>query len=153
MTQQEPRTPDGLSSPAPHRPELPKRRWLIHLWIILGAAAILGVAWLAINRPAIQTTTTHTVLYEADADAATGGGRTGAYTMQTDSGGSSRGNSALPVTRTLTDFHTGDFVYLSVQNQDAAGSVTCRITVDGAVVSGNNSTGGYTIATCEGRVP
>jgi hypothetical protein len=32
---------------------------------------------------------------------------------------------------TFTSFHTGDFVYLSVQNTDAAGSVTCRILVDG----------------------
>jgi hypothetical protein len=44
-------------------------------------------------------------------------------------------------------------VYLSVQNQNAAGSVTCRILLDGMVVSENTSTGGYVIATCQGRVP
>ncbi len=143
----QPTLPDPFKQPK-------KRAWLPHLWIVLGGAAILGVAVLALNWPQAGTppTTSHTVLYEAEASGASGP-RTGSSTMQTDSGGSSQGQVPLPATQTLHNFSSGDFVYLSVQNQDAAGAVTCRITVDGVVVSENTSTGGYVIATCQGRVP
>jgi hypothetical protein len=91
------------------------------------------------------------VLYEATADTAYGSGRTGMVTAQAP-GGTTQRTDLLPITGTFT-FHSGDFVYLSVQNQQGLGAVTCRITVDGKVVSENTSTGGYTIATCQGRVP
>ncbi|MGY3379459.1 hypothetical protein ACVWYS_001416 [Arthrobacter sp. TE12231] len=42
----------------------------------------------------------------------------------------------------------GHFVYLSAQNQSYSGTVTFRVTVDGAVVSTNTSGGGYGIASC-----
>ena len=79
-------------------------------------------------------------------------------TIQTENGGTSQAVVALPlsvdghpgITGTM---HTGDFVYISVQNGQGLGSVTCRVTVDGVVVSENTATGGYTIATCQGRVP
>lgn len=49
---------------------------------------------------------------------------------------------------TLT-FDAGDFVYLSVQNPNASGRVTCQIEVDGEIVSENTAFGGYAIATCK----
>ena len=49
------------------------------------------------------------------------------------------------------EFGPGEFVYISAQNEGEYGSVTCRITVDGVVVSENTSSGAYGIATCEGR--
>jgi hypothetical protein len=134
----------------------PKRRKL-WLWITLGVAVplIAGLlTWFWPNDPSAPwraSVTTHTVLYEATADAAYGSGRTGMVTAQAP-GGTTQRTGLLPITGTYM-FHSGDFVYLSVQNQQPAGSVTCRITVDGTVVSENTSTGGYTIASCKGRVP
>lgn len=46
----------------------------------------------------------------------------------------------------------GEFAYLSAQNSNARGNVTCVITVDGVELARNTSTGAYTIATCEATV-
>jgi hypothetical protein len=46
----------------------------------------------------------------------------------------------------------GHFAYLSAQNTGASGTITCRITVDGVVVSTNTSSGAYAIASCKGTV-
>ena len=73
-------------------------------------------------------------------------------TAGTPGGGTSQRTGPLPITGTFT-FKAGDHVYVSVQNQQGAGSVTCRITVDGLKVSENTSSGGYAIATCQGKVP
>lgn len=55
-------------------------------------------------------------------------------------GGSERGIS-LTMSR-------GDFVYISAQNKGPSGTVTCKISVDGVVISKVTSTGAYTIAQC-----
>lgn len=52
-----------------------------------------------------------------------------------------------------TSMEAGDFAYLSAQNKERGGEISCRITVDGDVISENTSTGGYVIASCSGRVP
>lgn len=147
MTQQQQRPQTRLSdpySPAPKRSYLPL--WIALALILAAIAVALGV-WVGPS-----TTATHTVLYEATADAYTGSGRSGMLTLETEAGGSSQAVVDLPFSGTSTTFHPSDFLYLSVQNQQPAGSVTCRITVDGVVVSENTSIGGYTIATCQGRV-
>lgn len=101
---------------------------------------------------------THTVIYNAEGDGARGI-RTGSITLQSPTG-TQQAAVNLPLTSKngstglkVDGFKTGDFVYLSVQNKDASGSVTCHITVDGYVVAENTSVGGYTIATCKGQVP
>jgi hypothetical protein len=152
----EPRLPDPF---VPSRPRPRKRR--LWLWISLGVLIPLlagAITWLA---PHIDTTVApagHTVIYNAEGEGARGI-RTASYTIETLNG-SEQGVTNLPLKAkngstglTLPGFKTGAFVYLSVQNRDASGSVTCRITVDGYVVSENTSVGGYTIATCKGRVP
>ena len=122
-------------------------------WLALGVAiaivaAVIGGELLAgPSAPA-----TRTVVYTVEADAAFGGGRTGMVTAGTPGGGTSQRTGPLPITGSFT-FHPGDHVYVSVQNQQGAGSVTCRITVDGLKVSENTSSGGYAIATCQGQVP
>jgi hypothetical protein len=146
MTHQQQRPQPTLPSPYPPAPKRSYTPLWIALALILAAVAVALGVWVVPS-----TTATHTVVYEATADAYTGGGRTGMVTAQTESG-TSQGTGALPFSDTLTSFHSGDFVYLSVQNQQPAGSVTCRITVDGVVVSENTSVGGYAIATCQGRV-
>lgn len=47
----------------------------------------------------------------------------------------------------------GDFLYLSVQNGQDSGSVSCRIEIDGEVAESADSTGGFVIASCSGAVP
>jgi hypothetical protein len=118
--------------------------------VIAGLVACAFGAWLAFRDP--PPPATHTVLYEVEADAATGSGRTGSYTIRTDTGGTSQGTGKLPMTGTYT-FRTGDFVYVSVQNGQPAGTVTCRITVDGVKLAEVTSNGAFTIATCQGKVP
>lgn len=53
------------------------------------------------------------------------------------------------------DLHTmtvdsGEFLYISAQNQNELGSIICRIIADGVVIAENESTASYGIATCEG---
>jgi hypothetical protein len=48
---------------------------------------------------------------------------------------------------------SGQFLYLSAQNLGEAGTVTCRISVDGVTVSENTSSGSYSIASCDGSAP
>lgn len=102
------------------------------------------------------TTTTHTVTYMADAE----GTNAGTYTLRSDDGGTRQGDADLPMKNkaggyglSFEGFSSGDFVYLSVQNDNGYGSVTCRIVVDGQTISENTSTGGYKIATCSSQVP
>lgn len=42
-----------------------------------------------------------------------------------------------------------DFKYISAQNMDSYGSVTCRIVLNGVTISENTSSGGYVIASCQ----
>lgn len=51
---------------------------------------------------------------------------------------------------TITGFGAGDFVSISAQKPEEAGAITCRITVNGRVVSENTSTAAYGIASCYG---
>lgn len=151
MTQQHqipaPRLPD------PFRQPKPARTWL---WVLLGLAIAAVVSLLAMYWPvASEPPTTHTVVYEADGS----GTNAGSFTLQTPTG-SQQEKGGLPLKNqaggtglTFSGFHSGDFVYLSVQNENPTGVVTCRIVVDGSTVSENTSTGGYVIATCSGRVP
>jgi Mycobacterium membrane protein len=92
------------------------------------------------------------VLYEVEgtADSTT-------ITLTTPDGGTSQlAERAVPLT--LRDgtrgipghFPKGAFVYVSAQNMGPSGDITCRITVDGKVISENTASGGYTIATCQG---
>lgn len=49
-------------------------------------------------------------------------------------------------------FGVGDFYYISAQNLSDSGWVSCRVTIEGVVVSEVRSDGGYKIATCSGVV-
>jgi hypothetical protein len=47
----------------------------------------------------------------------------------------------------------GQILYLSAQNYQDHGSITCEILVDNQVLQSAESSGGYAIATCSGVVP
>jgi len=96
------------------------------------------------------------VIYAADGE----GTKDASYTLRSDNGGTVQGDIDLPLKNkagdvglTFKGFGSGDMVYLSIQNANASGSVTCQIIVDGVEVSRNTSSGGYKIATCTGKVP
>lgn len=154
MTQQqtprpEPRLPDPAQRPAPGL-QTGAKVALVLLGLLAAGVVAVGAWALSWTDHGPAAPTTHTVVYEATADSAYGSGRTGMVTAQAP-GGTTQKTGLLPITGTYT-FGSGDFVYLSVQNGQGLGSVTCRITVDGVVVSENTSDGGYTIATCQGKV-
>lgn len=128
------------------------------------ACALFGGIVLALTRngpaaPAPSSaggSTTHTVVYQADGD----GTKTASYTLESADGGTVQGDIDLPMTNqaggvglTFAGFRPGAFVYLSIQNKEGSGAVTCRILVDGKVVSENTSNGAYVIAGCKGSVP
>jgi predicted small lipoprotein YifL len=82
-------------------------------------------------------------------------------TMRTESGGTIQKSVALPMgdpnTGKLgvesTGFKSGDLLYMSLQNSESSGSITCRIEVDGKVIDKATSSGAGVVATCQGRVP
>lgn len=91
------------------------------------------------------------VLYEVEGTAINAN-----VTMASPSGTEQRGISVPMYTKSTgapglrVNFPLGEFVYISAQNQDSRGYITCRITVDGVVISENTSNSDYGIATCEG---
>jgi hypothetical protein len=49
-------------------------------------------------------------------------------------------------------FPSGSFAYIAAQKKGAGGTITCRISVDGRVVSENTSSAAYGIAVCKGTI-
>lgn len=136
---------------------------VVGIFALLAAiAALLNAGSKSDGAPTLPATVAsytpaiHTVSYEADGVDT----KAGNYTLRSADGGTRQGDADLPLMNKaggvglqLSGFQPGDFVYLSVQNENGFGSVTCRIVVDGRTISENTSTGGYTIATCQGQVP
>jgi hypothetical protein len=124
---------------------------------VLGiAAAIALFGWWITDRGDDDSSSgggskTVSVLYEVEGTA-----ESATITAQMPTGTTQASGKAVPLTRTdgtrgiKVDFPREAFVYISAQNEGASGDITCRITVDGVVVSENTASGGYTIATCQG---
>lgn len=134
--------------------ELFGRRIVLPVTIVAIAAAIVLVGWITGrgDDDSSSGSTRVSVLYEVEGTAT---GTTITFTTP-DGGTSQAADKAVPLTRSdgtrgiQGDFPKGAFVYLSAQNMGASGDITCRITVEGRVVSENTASGGYTIATCQG---
>lgn len=163
MTQQQ--TPQP-TSPDPYRK--PERKVKLSFAAFGIGAAVTAVVLMAVLvgpkasgllKP--EPPTTYTVTYEADSE----GTAAGSITLDTPTG-TQQEEVALPLKSQAGDtgltFPTqpGAFVYLSVQNHNDSGSVTCRITIKtvtgnlevSRVISENTSSGGHVIASCKGRV-
>lgn len=129
----------------------------IAVWVAVAAAIVIVLVvqvWPS-GSSAPPAAMSRTVVYEADGT----GTDEGSITIEAPTG-TQQVKAALPLKTkagatglTYPGFRKGAFVYLSVQNQNASGSVTCRIVVDGVTISENTSAGGYVIATCKGQVP
>jgi hypothetical protein len=117
---------------------------------VAAAGIALGVG--ACAPPSAPTTPppSHSVTYEIESAGGLNGGTPSVdLTYQTPTGvGQVNGASTgWTVNYTMPD---GGFMYVSGQNATEYGTVTCRIKVDGNVVSQNTSSGAYSIATCSG---
>lgn len=155
-------TPDLVAVPAP--PAKKSGRG----WLGLGLFLLVVVALLSyFARDDTDPTTQRTsdsglynfhetarfveVLYEVDGSATTAD-----LTLELPSGTSQQNGVGVPVTTEsgkhglTAKFPRGSFVYLSAQNGGDTGTITCRITVDGIVISENTSSGAYAIAACDG---
>lgn len=102
----------------------------------------------------VQALTPREVVYEVEGSASSV-----SITIETPTGTSQQEGVGLPLAPEgggvgehglSANFQRGDFVYISAQNDGETGTVTCRITVDGRVVSENTADGAYSIATCKG---
>lgn len=107
------------------------------------------------DRPAV--TSCRTVIYYVEGTA-----RSATVTIENDTGGTDqRDNLTVPVASEKTGIHginagcfdPGDFVYVSAQNEDDTGDISCRIEADGIVVASSSSSASYGIASCDGNVP
>lgn len=152
-----------MTSPAPEVQSSGSvaRQWRIPLAVVGGIVAVVVVGSVLgssgrepasgapVAAPVVNSTVT--VLYEVE-----GSTDYADVTMETPTG-TEQISPDVPMVRESDgrpglemEFEPGDFVYLSAQNNRGYGTVTCRITVDGVVISENTSRGGYAIASCEG---
>ena len=69
-------------------------------------------------------------------------------TIQTPTGTQQFGHVTNPSYQ--FSFAPGAFVYISAQNQNDSGNVSCTVTSNGRTVSSNTSSGAYVIASCSG---
>jgi hypothetical protein len=71
-------------------------------------------------------------------------------TMENGTGGTEQKEGVvLPYTRTIS-MKKGDFMYISAQNALDHGTIKCEILVNGVTFKKAESSGAYTIATCNG---
>ena len=120
--------------------------------VVIGGLAALAV-WVLVERLRSASEPV-TVTYEV-----TGTARQADITFEDGDGGPSRVQGAVVPLQRTTDggygsevtMDRGQSFYISAQNQDVGGTVTCTVKVDGEVVKTSTSTGADTIATCTGR--
>jgi hypothetical protein len=72
-------------------------------------------------------------------------------TMQNETGGTEQLNVNIPYSKKLT-MNSGDFAYISAQNQNDSGSISCEIWINGKKLKESHSDGGYAIASCSGYI-
>lgn len=110
-----------------------------------------------VSAPETPASATPHVVFYAEGT----GTEAAAMTLRTESGGVIQKDVSLPLYDTTTgkaglasdQFKRGDSVYVSFRNKNAAGSVTCRIEVDGKRIDEATSTGAYKFVSCAGKVP
>lgn len=108
----------------------------------------------AAASPDLWTSTPLVVVYELDGSATSAD-----ITYETPTGSSQQQGVDVPMKTEdgekgiqITGFSPGAFLYISAQNANDYGDLTCRIRVGGAVVSENTATGEYAITTCQSRL-
>jgi hypothetical protein len=160
---------DGIVQPAPQQQQQPDPAQPVQrksgCFGILVLVLVLVLAGVFINgllnassltdpdsQPENLTPATSLVLYEVTGTAP------GASVTLTTPSGSQQHDVSLPMSGTdgtrgfSFEGEPGSFVYISAQNPGDIGTVSCKITVAGEVISENTSTAPYGIAQCDGSI-
>lgn len=135
-----------------------KAAWAVGLGMLflIGFTAVAGGGGVKSRLGDVTGVSTHTVTYKVE-----GTTKQASITYENANGDTSQQSDIdVPLTRkidhteglVLSGMKKGAFLYISAQNSEEYGSVTCIIEVDGVRVKENTSRGGYTIATCSGRL-
>jgi hypothetical protein len=129
----------------------------IIIGIIVSIASVAGVASSisdSIDESEADADVPISLVYEVSSDAPTAGNITYSSFGTESDGMQQASDAALPWTVTEEVRTGGDFEFnaysLSAQSSDVSTTITCRITLDGQVISENTSTGPYSIAMCNG---
>jgi hypothetical protein len=93
-----------------------------------------------------NTTSVYNVEYRLAGSATSAG-----ITIQNETGGTEQSIVRVPYLKKLT-MKAGDFAYISAQNQNDTGSISCEIWVNGKLLQESHSDGAYTIASCSGLI-
>lgn len=160
--------PWGAPSTEPIEPDEPsgsgRPRWFIPalaaLCLVAVIAVMVGVSSSHDDGPsqskvsATPISLTRSVTYMVTGDHT----NQASITYETPTGTGQQSDIDVPLTRKsdgdqglLFHFQAGAFVYISAQNSNESGAVTCTITVDGIVIAHNTSSGAYAIASCKGE--
>lgn len=113
---------------------------------ILIVLLALALAVLACGSESPPAPSSYQVTYEV-----TGTISGASVTYYNNQGGTEQGDYKIPFKKTYT-MERGDFAYISAQNMDDSGSITCRILIDGEEWKKSTSQGAYVIASCDGTV-
>jgi hypothetical protein len=128
---------------------------LLGLWFlwVLGTAILGGGSSTPrLNNAPIAPAAprTNVVIYNVDG---LDGAARASLTYTNEQGGTQQeDNVALPWRKALS-VPRGQFVYVSAQNQDGYGGVSCDIRVDTQLFKHSESRGAYVIASCSGLTP
>lgn len=143
---------------ATNRDPLHRRRTsLLFMMLAATTVAVGGCSSDTTGKDAPSPANPHLVVFYAEGDGTT----TGAVTLATETGGTIQKDVRLPMVDEGTGkpgvpsdrFKTGAHLYISVQNKEAAGKVTCRIEAGGKVIDQASSEGPYKVVTCRGTMP
>jgi len=120
-----------------------KKKWPVWIAIsLLVLCGVFGVLWFILSA---LPSTYYRVTYKI-----TGTASQASLTYENEQGGTEQTKVVIPWQETMT-VKRGSFLYLSAQNDDESGSVTCEIWVDGVKWRDSTSRGAYVISTCSGR--
>ena len=128
-------------------PQKPRKTGQHIIGAILLGLIIVAIIVVATSKPEPRIPTTRSVVYEV-----TGTASAVSVTLSSATGSEQASNRAVPLRVTYV-LPPGAFAYISAQNENGCGDVSCSISVNGQVISRNSAFGGYTIATCKGTVP
>jgi hypothetical protein len=117
---------------------------MVAVLVIIGIA--IGTCGKSSTTPTSNKPTTYLIEYEV-----TGSAQSASLTYQNRDGGTSQEDVSIPWTYSFTA-RSGDFVYISAQNEGEYGTVTVNIYLDGVQVKTSTSSGAYVIATASGSV-
>ncbi len=122
---------------------------------ILLVVVVVAVAGCLLEDTSNYSPTTHSYTPGGGASgvvtySVTGSASAASLTYQNDSGGTNQQTVNLPWTRTFSGFGSGDFLYVSAQNQDDHGTLRCEIKIGSRVAFSSDASGAYSICTASG---